>query len=88
MLKNYMEILVDHIMISLLAEPEYANICKCEQCVDDIRAIALNNLKPKYIASHSGMIYTKIQELRVQGEVDALAALIKAIQIVDKQPRH
>jgi len=44
MVKNYMEIVVDNILKKIL--PDYSNLCKCEKCCDDIKAIALNNLKP------------------------------------------
>ncbi len=88
MLKNYMEVIVDHILISLLGDPEYAEICQCEHCIDDIKAIALNSLKPKYIGTTSGMLYNKIQKLRVQYDVDATAALVKAIETVIENPRH
>ncbi len=83
-----MEIIVDHVIISLFADEEFNNLCKCEQCINDIKAVALNSLKPHYIANNSGLIYTKIQELRRQAEVDATAALIKGATIVHDNPRH
>ena len=46
MLKNYMEDVVEHFLLDVLNE--YDNICKCEQCINDIKAIALNNLKPLF----------------------------------------
>jgi competence protein ComFB len=53
-----------------------------------MKAIALNHLKPTYIASDSGILYAKIQEIRVQSVVDATAALVKSIDIVSGSPRH
>lgn len=85
-LKNYMEVAVDHILPNLLrAFPE---ICICEQCLLDIKAIALNNLKPHYTVTDAGETWSKIDEMRIQFEADIMKALIDSITMVSKQPRH
>lgn len=86
MLKNYMEVVVEHIMPDILGR--YNNICKCELCVADIKAIALNNLKPMYIATEKGNIYAKVNELKTQFMTDTITELMRAIEIVTKNPRH
>ncbi len=86
MLKNYMEIVVDHLLPSMLKV--FPNVCQCEQCLNDIRAIALNHLKPQYVVTDQGEVYTRINEMNIQFETDVMKALIDAIAIVSKNPRH
>lgn len=86
MLKNYMEIIVDIILPGVLEK--YNNICKCERCINDIKALALNNLKPHYVATEKGQVYTKVNELEIQFRADTISALVSAIEKVSKNLRH
>ncbi len=83
--KNYMEEIVFSLMKEIL---EDINMCTCEKCVNDIAAIALNDLPPKYIVSEKGELYSKIDALRQQFEVDVIAAVTKAAVLVKRKPRH
>lgn len=83
---NYMEIAVDHVLPNLLKA--FEGICTCERCKLDMKAIALNKLKPHYVATRKGELYTKVDEMDGQFEADVMKALIDAIQIVSKNPRH
>ena len=62
--------------------------CKCEQCLNDIKAITLNNLKPMYVVTEEGILYTKIKELNNQFRADIIGELAKSIKIVEGNPRH
>lgn len=86
MLRNYMEDAVDHIIPSVLEN--YSDICKCEKCILDIKAIALNKLKPMYTATINGSVYIKVNELNNQFRIDIINEIMKAIAIVSKKPRH
>ncbi|OWZ84043.1 late competence development ComFB family protein [Natranaerobius trueperi] len=85
-LKNYMEDVVLKKLNSLLAER--SSICNCDHCKKDIMAIALNNLPPRYIVTEKGEIYSKIDSLMVQFSTDVTAEIVKAIEKVNKSPRH
>ncbi|AEB75036.1 late competence development ComFB family protein [Clostridium botulinum] len=86
-LKNYSEEIVDKLLIELL--DNYDNICKCNQCTQDIKACALNYIKPKYITSTKGEIYARaLNEINKQENINILKALIHAIDIVSKNPKH
>lgn len=85
-LKNYMELAVDHVLPNLLKA--FEDVCTCEKCILDMKAIALNKLKPHYVATRKGELYTKVDEMDGQFEADVMKALIDAIQIVSKNPRH
>lgn len=85
-LKNYMETAVDHIMPNFIQA--FPDICKCEQCLLDIKALALNHLQPHYVVTESGETWSKIDAMYIQYEADIMKALVDAISIVSKSPRH
>jgi competence protein ComFB len=64
------------------------NMCTCDKCLLDIAAIALNDLPPKYLVTEKGELYSKINTLKQQFEVDVIAAITKAAVLVKRNPRH
>ena len=86
MVKNYMEDIVELLLPSVIEE--YKDICSCSECVSDVKAITLNHLKPCYIATEKGHVYTKVNELLVQFRADIVSEAVKAMDIVSKNPRH
>ena len=85
-LRNYMEEVVLQKLDQVLVQYPYC--CKCDQCRRDIATLALNNLPPRYISSHKGDIYSRIDEMEIQYEVEVIQAIAQAIEIVNKYPRH
>lgn len=83
---NFMERVVEQKLSELL--DEFPELCKCEECIADIEALALNHLEPHYIATEKGELYTKLDSVKVQSEVDVTKALIEAINIVKRKPHH
>ncbi|OLS03180.1 late competence development ComFB family protein [Tissierella creatinophila] len=86
MLQNYMEILLEDVLKDVLKK--YDLNCSCERCMEDIRAITLNNLKPIYVASDKGIVYTKLNDLSVQFKADIICQIMAAIKKVEEKPRH
>jgi competence protein ComFB len=84
-IKNYMEEIVFNQLKEILTD---INVCTCEKCILDIAAIALNDLPPKYLVSEKGELYSKIDSLRQQFEVDVISAITKAAVMVKRKPRH
>lgn len=64
------------------------NCCTCDKCKTDIICYALNSLPPKYVATRKGGVYVKLDASELQMETDILAALTKAIQVVQHNPKH
>lgn len=85
MIKNYMATCVEDALDSIL---KCTGSCTCEKCRLDIAAIALNSLPPKYVVTKKGQMYIKLGNLQKQFDVDIIAAITKAIVIVNRQPRH
>lgn len=63
-------------------------VCECEKCKLDIAAIALNSLQPHYVVTPKGRLYTKLNTLQQQFDVDVLSAIIKAAILVKRNPHH
>ncbi|MCL2077626.1 MAG: late competence development ComFB family protein [Oscillospiraceae bacterium] len=83
---NMMEKMVELRMEERYKSEEY---CSCEQCIEDIKCIALNNLPPKYVSTTKGELFTKIDQQMVrQNVLDIDVAVINAIEYVTKRPRH
>ena len=86
-LKNFSEVEVTKLLDEILNR--YDNICKCQKCRLDIKAVALNSLSSKYIVSEIGEIYTTaLTEINKQETINVTTAIIKAIEIVSKNPKH
>ena len=85
-LKNFTEILVDETLEKLWSK--MSDICKCERCRYDTKAIALNNLPPKYTVTKKGEIFLKVNNFRNQVQVDLIKEVINAIMIVKNNCSH
>jgi len=85
LLKNYMEELVFNMIEDLSKK---ISICTCQKCMLDIAAIALNELPPKYVVTEKGELYSKLEILKQQFEVDIVSSVTKAIEKVGNHPQH
>lgn len=86
MLKNYMEVIVDEILPDVVKNQKLE--CTCEICINDIKAITLNNLTPMYVASKEGILYSKLNGLSTQFKADIIRELTISILKVNKNPHH
>ena len=82
---NYMEIWVKEYMEIIL---EKAEGCKCDKCKRDIFTLAMNNLKPYYVATPLGEIIAKIESTKQQVETDIIVQVTKAVNKVQNNPNH
>ena len=79
MVDNYMEILVKDV----LNEVRYSyDVNSCNNRIDDIQVIALNNLPPKYFLSSASAGEKKAFLLDRQRRISVLAKVIEAIELV------
>lgn len=93
--ENYnFEILVNETERMVLEDLEYQLsleendwICKCEECVLDMAALALNSLKPLYRVSLMGTLYAHSMQDTEYGE-KVHEAVSSAIGKVGKNPAH
>ncbi|MCT4632713.1 MAG: late competence development ComFB family protein [Firmicutes bacterium] len=85
-LKNYTEYLVEDSINELIHN--YDDICKCQKCMYDMMALALNNLPAQYVVSEDNEIYRKVISSIPQNKADVLRACVDAINIVSNNPRN
>jgi len=90
MVKNYTEIAVDEVFDDVLAGflQQRPDMCTCPRCRDDIKALALNSLPPRYVATDKGEIFTKVAFDLVGGKAHIIAALWKAMEQVWRKPHR
>ncbi len=86
MLVNLMEEEVIHVLDSVLSEMD--DVCKCDKCRIDMAAIALNHLRPNYVVSEKGEVYSKANNMSYQFKTDIVLAVTNAIETVKENPKH
>lgn len=84
-LVNVMEKIVDDKLEEMLKTED---CCKCDQCLEDMKAIALNKLPAKYVSTHNGELFSKLNASVRQSAVDINVAVSNAIACVSKHPSH
>lgn len=85
-LKNAMEDLVVSRMDEVLRQ--YPNCCQCEKCRRDIAILALNHLPPRYVSTVKGSVFAKLSNLSVEGNIEIIGQIAKAVQVVSQHPHH
>jgi competence protein ComFB len=85
-LTNFMEHVVTDYVDEVLAEEN--EFCDCPRCRLDVIAIALNDVKPKYVVTTKGYAYARMGELQAQFKADTIVAVSRALKIVKAHPRH
>ena len=70
-----------------LAEESARNICKCQDCILDMAALALNNVKPYYRVSLIGTLYAhSLDESSYAVQIEK--AVRMAIKKISQNPSH
>jgi competence protein ComFB len=87
LLKNEAEQLILHeLELQLAAQPD--TVCRCNECVVDMAAIALNSVKPLYRFSLLGTLYAA-QAMNERSYADSVQqAVAMAIKKVRANPAH
>lgn len=86
---NEMEGMVIKELQYLLAKDEYNDVCRCQDCILDIVALALNHLKPAYRSSlsYKGVLYK--HNLQDEHHDKAYKKVVKdAIEKIRNNPSH
>lgn len=60
--------------------------CTCEKCFDDILAISLNSVQPKYISNADKLAFVTSELVDRQTKTSLLVILVEAASIVAKSP--
>lgn len=82
---NCMEVFVEQATNKLFLEYEG---CKCTKCKNDIMALALNKLPPKYVVTEKGMVFAQLHALDPQIRADIMTAVTEASKRVNANKQH
>jgi len=83
---NAVEAIVSHSFEEF--QKSYELKCVCDQCKEDIQAIVLNRIPPKYTSSERGQLFVKSLYLNTQLQSDILKELMSAVIIVEQNQHH
>ena len=64
------------------------DVCKCEKCMYDISALALNNLKPHYITTHTGELFARAGHSNVTDKTQIMMEVARAVELVKSKKAH
>lgn len=85
-LKNIIEdIALSHLDSALTLRYD---ICTCSICKNDMLAFVLSQIPAHYVTTEQGALHTIIQQYRVEYQAEIARAILKAIDLVSKNPRH
>ena len=88
---NVMEDLVDIVLKDIIKAKEVQEgiaPCTCEQCINDVKALTLNELQPRYVSISDNQLKAKIISWETQHRVEITKLLTKAFKRVKENPRH
>lgn len=90
MIKNYAEVAVDEMLDGLIREHIRIRpgTCACDRCREDMKALALNNIPPHYVATDKGTIINQVSFDLIGGKAQVASAILSAIKTVEENPRH
>lgn len=64
------------------------DICTCPACKNDMLAYVLSRVPAKYVTTEEGALHTLEEQTRIEHQADIGRAVLAAIDIVSKSPRH
>lgn len=82
---NVMQVLVEE------KAPKYVEmfgLCTCKRCMEDVKAITLNHLPPKYVVLEPGDRVPRLTVYEGKFSSDITAQLLQACRLVMERPHH
>ncbi|NLK08296.1 MAG: late competence development ComFB family protein [Firmicutes bacterium] len=79
---------IKHQLETYLSQNPEVLACQCQQCRNDIVALAANRLPSKYTASREGRLLTGVELQSKQAQLDVFKAIVEATKQVNNSPRH
>lgn len=85
-IRNCAEKFVEEHLARVLAKNP--SVCQCQRCHDDMMALALNQIKPYYVSTEDGDMYTRLNLYSRDNDMDILLAVAKSVEQVSAHKRH
>lgn len=82
--------IVEDIVVEVFNEVKgNLDCCTCTQCCSDIVAYALNQIKPKYVSTEKGALYSKSNAVFDSTyKMEIIKAIAAGAKLVKERPRH
>jgi len=84
--RNIIEDIVQKHMDEILVT--YPQVCKCEECRENIAVYVLNRIPAQYVTTESGAMYALAQKFQVEEISKILKELVDAINVVGRPCNH
>lgn len=80
---------MERIMIDLLDEYKSAlqMNCTCDECLNDVLALVLNRIQPRYVTNPNKVAYVKAEFVDKQQMTTLIVKLAECAKIVSDMPR-
>lgn len=85
MIKNVMEDIVEKRMEPILKQ---THCCDCVKCKSDIAAYVLNNIRPKYVVSEKGELFSKSVQFDPNFDTKLMILISEGVTKIKDNPRH
>lgn len=82
---NVMQVLVEEKAAKYV---QLFGLCQCPRCMEDVKALTLNHLPPKYVVMGQGEMIPKLTFYEGKYSSDITAQLLHACETVRKAPHH
>ncbi|MDD9268830.1 late competence development ComFB family protein [Paenibacillus sp. GCM10023248] len=81
---------METIVVNLFEEfqKNYELKCDCHKCKDDMLALVLNKIPPRYTSSEKGALFVKGMYINSQLQSDVMRELMEAANIVADHQHH
>ena len=82
---NVMQVLVEE------KAPKYIKmfgLCSCDRCLEDVKALTLNSLPPKYVVVERGDMIPRLTVYESKFSSDITSQLLQACKLVMERPHH
>lgn len=81
---------METIVINLFDEfqKNYVMKCDCNKCKDDVLALVLNKIPPRYASSEKGQLFVKGIYINPQLQSDVMRELMEAAKFVEHHQHH
>ena len=84
--RNYIEDILNEVLTTVLSKRN--DICKCEQCIAEIKEYTLKRLSPKYVDSLDATMETRTQTVDNQIKADVTREITLAIDYIKNNNSH
>ena len=64
------------------------DMCQCEKCFNDVCALVLNQLSPKYVTTQKGTLMAKLPSLSHKKDLELAIMITKCAKMVGEKPMH